>query len=75
VIEQLTIDGELIEHPTPRPRRLTERQRDLLRFIRFAGVIYTREAHRYYIDANGALRRLEAVGLVRRRSGRRWEAT
>ena len=73
--EQLTIDGELVPYPLPPPRRLTTRQRALLRFIRAdPAPIAARQARHFFADPYGALRRLEALGLVRRRGRGRWEA-
>lgn len=72
---QLTTDGELVPWMQAPPHRLTDRQRDLMRYIRFRGGITTREARRFYADAGGALRRLERIGLVQRRGNGAWEAT
>jgi hypothetical protein len=61
--DQLTFDGDAVPYPTPRPRHLTERQRDLLRAIRrdAPGLTFrTREAALFYADASG---------------GGRWKAT
>ena len=72
---QLTTDGEFVPWMQAPPHRLTERQRDLMRFVRFRGGITTRDARRFYADAGGALRRLEVLGLVKRRGNGGWEAT
>lgn len=72
--EQLTLVGEPVA-----PRRLTERQHQLLEVVRWFGeygaALPTREARRFYVDPSGALRRLERLGLVRRAGRGRWRAT
>lgn len=78
--EQLTIDGELVAYPPPRPRQLATRQRDLLRWLRLLSTVWadgvpTRMVGQFYADPSGALRRLEALGLVRRVSRGKWAAT
>ena len=70
---QLSMDGAAVLFPMPAPRRLTERQRDLLRYARAHGGITTREARRFYADASGALWRLECLGLVRQTGRGVWE--
>lgn len=72
---QLTMDGREVPTPAPAERRLNDRQRDLMRYVRFRGGITTRDAGRFYTDAGGALRRLERLGLVRRTGRGGWEAT
>ena len=56
--EQLTLDGGAVPYPLPRPHRLTERQRDLLRTMHRHNAIglptATREAGLFYADAHGA---------------------
>lgn len=73
--DQLTIDGRAVPHPPPRPRRLTERQRELVRVL-VAGeqATSTADVHRLYADASGALRRLEALGLARHVAHGKWAA-
>lgn len=80
--EQLTIYGKLEPYPLRKPRRLTERQRNLVRYMRFwvamkhnGAAFPTREASLYYADPAGALRRLEALGLVARVARGKWVAT
>ena len=78
--EQLTIDGELVPYPLPAPRTLTTRQRTLVRWMRFYVEQHDRPfptgaASWYYADAAGALRRLEALGLVRRVERGKWRTT
>jgi hypothetical protein len=77
--EQLRLDGDAVPYPLPRARHLTERQRDLLRYV---AVVYdqaesfpTGMAGRFFVDASGALRRLEAMGRVRRIGRGKWRAT
>lgn len=79
--DQLTFDGGSVPYPPPRPRRLTERQRLLVRYMRFYVAMRpdlpafpTWAACLYYADPHGALRRLEALGLVHR-AGRGWWMT
>lgn len=76
-LHQLLLDGGEVVHPM-RVRHLTERQRELLRFIRWAGrhgsPIVTYEARVFYADPHGALRRLEALGLVCRAGRGCWKA-
>jgi hypothetical protein len=77
-LHQLLLDGGEVAHPM-RVRHLTERQRELLRFMRWAGrhgsPIVTYEARMLYADPHGALRRLEALGLVCRAGRGCWKAT
>lgn len=61
-IDQLHLDG--VAPAAMRGRRLTERQRDLLRFMRLAVIVGTRDVRKFYADPYGALRRLERLGLV-----------
>lgn len=71
--EQLTFDGGAVPYPTPRPYRLTDQQRALLRFMRHdPAPIRTVQARHFYADPSGALRRLEAIGLVHREGRGRW---
>lgn len=72
--EQLTFSGGSVSHPAPAPVRLTERQRDLMRVLRFRGEITTAGADLFFIDGGGALRRLERLGLVCHVARGRWEA-
>ena len=74
---QLTIDGASVPHPLPAPRRLNARQRDLWLWAAMApgGFITTAQARRFYADPAGALRRLEAFGVMRRLEHGRWRAT
>jgi hypothetical protein len=58
---------------------LTDRQRDLLRYV---AVVYdagesfpTGMAGRFFVDASGALRRLEALGRVCHVGRGKWRAT
>jgi hypothetical protein len=78
-LHQLLLDGSgEVPFPMRAGRRLTERQRELLRFIRWAGrhgsPIVTYEARVFYADPHGALRRLEALGLVCRAGRGCWKA-
>lgn len=78
--DQLTIDGGSVPYPLPPPRHLTERQRRLVRYLRFyveqkARPFPTAEAVLYFADPSGALRRLEALGLVERIARGYWRAT
>jgi predicted RNA polymerase sigma factor len=77
--EQLRLDGPAVPYPLPRPRHLTERQRDLLRYVAIvydAGQSFpTGMAHRFFVDASGALRRLEALGRVSQVGRGKWRAT
>lgn len=71
--DQLTLDGS----SPRRPRRLTERQRDLLRWMRISAErgypVRPHVVYRFYADPYGALRRLERIGLVRHdRAGEWW---
>lgn len=71
-MQQITLDGELVSYPLARPRHLTERQRDLLRWMRTTPPISTGQARRFYADASGALGRLETMGLVKRVERGKW---
>ena len=75
--EQLTIDGGAVPHPLTAPRRLNHRQRDLWLWAAMAptGSITTGDARRFYADPAGALRRLEAFGVMRRLERGTWKAT
>lgn len=73
--DQLTIDGGSVPYPLPPPRHLTERQRELLRLMRAGGPRWTFECRQVYADPTGALRRLEALGLVERIARGYWRAT
>jgi hypothetical protein len=73
--EQLDFDGGGVSYPMPRPHRLTERQRELLRLMRAGGPRWTCEVVPFYADASGALRRLEKLGLVERVARGYWRAT
>lgn len=77
--EQLNFDGTSVPLPIPKPRALTARQRDLVRYVRiYAGQdtpMPTRRAGLFFRDASGALRRLEIIGLVRRVKHGHWTAT
>jgi hypothetical protein len=76
--EQLTLDGGAVPYPLPKPRHVTDRQRDLLRFV---ASVYGHEpfptgmAGTFFGDPSGALRRLEALGRVRHIRRGRWAAT
>lgn len=78
-MSQLGLDGTETTHPVTRPQRLTERQRELVAYMRARGVVRPREigvlmhAGRTTIasklqhassDGYDALRRLERRGLV-----------
>lgn len=63
--EQLTLDGS-VPHPPPNPRRLRERQRDLMRYAWWHGHVTPTEARRYYRAPSSALGRLVALGLLDR---------
>lgn len=73
--KQLTIDGGEVAYPLPRPKRLTTRQHDFL-LVLTAGdePMATRDVRRFFVDASGAMRRLEALGLVRQVRRGRWAA-
>jgi hypothetical protein len=74
--EQGTLDGAWVPYPPPRPWHATDRQRALLRFMRHdPAPIRTVQARHFYADASGALRRLEAMGLVERVGRGKWRAT
>lgn len=80
VSEQLTFDGGAEPYPLRHVYVLTTRQRDLLRYMRWlcqhGSPMATREARKFYADPGGALRRLEALGLVRHCTGRGcWKPT
>jgi hypothetical protein len=64
--DQLDFDGHATPFPLPPARRLTERQRDMLRWMRAwdDSPITTREARRFFADPTGALKRLEKMGLI-----------
>jgi hypothetical protein len=68
-VSQLPLDG--VAPAAPGSRRLTERQRDLLRFMRLAMIVGVGDVRRFYADPHGALRRLERIGLVAR-EGQWW---
>ena len=85
---QLGLDGSETTHPVRHPRPLTERQRELVAFIRLQGVVSPREvgvimhAGRTSIagklrfassDGYDALHRLERRGLVERITRGRWQ--
>lgn len=71
---QLTLEGNVVPLPLPAPKRLTERQRELLHVLAASGrPMVTADVRRFYVDASGAMRRLAAVGLVRRVGRGRWE--
>jgi DNA (cytosine-5)-methyltransferase 1 len=65
---QGTIDGTWVSLPITVPKRLTERQRDLLRSIQQYGQISTRDACRFFADPSAALSRLVALGLIERKT-------
>jgi len=73
---QLTIDGREEPWPPPAPHHLTERQRELLRYLADVyGVepFRTGAAGRHFADPSGALRRLERLGLVCSLGRGRWQ--
>jgi len=74
--EQLTLDGGAVPYPIPPPRRLTERQRYLLAYMRARSnpTMPTYLARPFYVDPYGALRRLERMGLVQRVARGKWTA-
>lgn len=63
---QLRIDGGATPLPPRLPRRLTERQRELLRWARWHGAVTTRDARRWYAAPSGACARLVDMGLLER---------
>lgn len=84
---QLGFDGSETTHPVRRPRRLTDRQRELVSYMRARGVVSPREvgvlmhagrttiaSKLRYASSDGydALRRLERRGLVERIARGRW---
>lgn len=69
---QLTFDGRAEPLPLHKAKTLTQRQRDLLLWLRMTYPTTTASAGRFYADPSGALRRLEALGLVERVSRGRW---
>jgi hypothetical protein len=73
---QLTFDGREVPHPLPKPRAMTERQRQLWLWGAFTpeNEFTTADAGRFFADPNGALRRLETFGRVRRLGRGRWRA-
>lgn len=70
--EQITFDGELVPYPPPSPRRLTQRQRDLVLYVRCWRTVTITDVRRFYADPHGALRRLETFGLVKRAGRGEW---
>jgi hypothetical protein len=76
---QLTIDGREVPFPLPAPFRLTERQRELLRYMRavdsWGATFHTGDARRFFRDATGAMRRLEAAGVVEHTAHGTWRPT
>jgi len=68
----LTVDGREEPFPGARVHRLTERQRELVRFVATYDSILTLEAKMFYADAHGALKRLEALGLIEHVRRGRW---
>jgi hypothetical protein len=75
VPDQLTFDGRLVPYPLAAPKRLTERQRELVRLLRAGGPRWTCECTGLYADPSGALRRLADLGLVERIARGYWRAT
>jgi hypothetical protein len=75
--EQLTFDGAPVAYPLPRPRHLTERQRDLWLWAATTtpNGFTTADAGRFFADPSGALRRLESFGRVRRLARGLWATT
>jgi hypothetical protein len=85
---QLTLDGREVERPVL-PRPLTDRQREVMRYVRARGAVRPIEVGRimhmardsapkpsyFASDGSDALRRLAKRGLVRRVRRGRWEAT
>lgn len=86
-MSQLGLDGHEQPHPVRAPKPLTDRQRELVRYMREHGVVRPREigvlmhAGRRSIasklqhassDGCDALRRLERRGLVERVERGRW---
>lgn len=83
-VRQLGLDGRETEHPITRPRPLSDRQRELLRYMRGRDVVRPVEigqkfgsAPRRHASSDGvdALKRLEARGLVERVARGQWRAT
>ena len=72
---QLTIDGREVPYPLPPPKHLTTRQHDFL-LVLTAGddPMTTADVRRFFADASGAMRRLEALGLVVHVARGRWAA-
>lgn len=84
---QLTLDGREVDRPA-RPRPLTDRQREVLRYVRAHGIVRPLDVGRmvhagrsqapsppyYSSDGYDALRRLERRGLVTRQARGRWVA-
>jgi hypothetical protein len=87
---QLGLDGRETAHPVTHPQPLTERQRELVRYIRLHGVVRPIEIGRLMHDGRptpprgaerhassdgvDALKRLEARGLVERVKRGKWRA-
>lgn len=71
---QLTIDGGAVPYPLPKPRHMTERQRQVWLWGKTRGTLTTADVRRFYVDPFGALRRLEAFGAVERVGRGRWRA-
>lgn len=72
---QLTLDDRAEPYPPPARRPLTGRQRGLLEWMRRTGETRTMEAGAFFVDASGAMRRLERLGLVERVSRGHWRTT
>lgn len=80
-MSQLGLDGTEVAHPVPASRPLTQRQRDVVGYVRAFGLV--RPVHvgvflgrpPRFAAANGwdMLHRLERRGLVQRRSRGLWE--
>lgn len=71
-MEQMTIDGELVPHPLVHRRQPSERQMELVRFIRARGGIGTNEARPFYANPKSALARLARLGIVECIGGGHW---
>ena len=80
---QLGLDGRETAHPMPKPRPLSERQRDVLRYMRRhelvrprdVGLVMSAGRERWASnDGYSALKRLERRGLVEHVERGKWRA-
>lgn len=74
---QLTIDGDEVPMGKRPPKALTFRQRELYWFVAIQIPLHvtTAECRLFFRDPSGALRRLEALGLIEHVERGKWRAT